>query len=273
MTPGEQQRLAKELAVWLADRVRRYGTFVAAPGGALLDSATSPLAGACYTLWALGLATITDAHGNPPSGRHGAPPAHFRLADAADIRPVLEGQRIAPKDFSRLIGQFLALHTYEPEAFELNANWFRPTLPVSLLEAFGEAGFLDGSPDRCRWTDVMAQWVEWSSPHHGWETPAETEARHLREYGPVWKAMPPPIRERVVERGRLNKLLLVDAIRRYWDDGEWSLQQLPDWEDPQRLVEAMHIGDQLEQLLHARRLRLYWLYPGYKLGRWFRRRL
>jgi len=254
VTPAGQHRLAVELAVWIADQVRRFGAFKPAAGGDVLDSATSPLTGACYTLWGVGGAVTTDADGNPPDDRgYGSPPPHFRLAGEIELRRALDGRKITPKDFSRLIGDFAGMREHAPEAFELSADWFRPSLPAPLLDALVAAEFLECSDVRCRWLDPMAQWLEWSAPRLLWESRAESEARHLRKYGPMWNTMPAWIRAKVVDSGKVNQLLLVDAIRRFWD-GQWHSQPLPDWQDQKRLIDAMESGRQIQQLVESGRL-------------------
>lgn len=100
----------------------------------------------------------------------------------------------------------------------------------------------------------MAQWVEWSSPL-GWESHAEPEMRHMRTYGPIWTSMPLWIRRKLIDGRQLNKLMLVDAIRRFWD-GEWRSTQLPDWQDQKRLVDATERANQIQRLVEAGRLSL-----------------
>ena len=68
--------------------------------------------------------------------------------------------------------------------------------------------------------------------------------------------MPSWIRHKVVTDGKLDKLMLPDAIRRFWNDGRWHSQQLPDWEEQERLVTAMQIADKIHRLIEAGRLSL-----------------
>jgi hypothetical protein len=237
----------------------------------VLDSATSPFTGAGYTLWDLGAVVLTDAEGNPPVYQdYGSPPPHFRFADEAGVRLAVAGKKITPKAFSELIRDFVRMHEHVPGAFALTAERFRPSLPPALLDAFVAAGFLECSQDGCRWLDLMAQWVEWASPQHLWESAAESEARHLARYGPIWTTMPSWIRSKVVEDNKLNMLMLPDAIRRFWD-GEWKSEQLPDWTDQKRGIDAMEIARQIERLVKSGRLTLDRSSPFFEFFRRFRR--
>jgi hypothetical protein len=58
----------------------------------------------------------------------------------------------------------------------------------------------------------------------------------------------------VVYRGKLDTLMLPDAIRRFWNGDNWQSEQLPDWEDQKQLIEAMHIADEIRRLIEAGRL-------------------
>jgi hypothetical protein len=255
MIPAQQHRLAVELAVWIAEQVRQLGAFSDSPAGPILDSANSPFAGACYTLWSLDCATTTDANGNSPrDDGYGAPPPHFRLATEPDIRARLASREIVPKRFSETVRDFVRLHDHVPEAFQLTGSSFRPALPQPLLDAFVAAGFLECLNDQCRWLEPMAERIEWTTPSHAWETETEAEARRLRKYAPIWKTMPPWLRQKVVYRGKLDTLMLPDAIRRFWNGDNWQSEQLPDWEDQKRLIEAMHIADEIRRLIEAGRL-------------------
>lgn len=257
MISGQQHRLAVELAVWIAERVRQLGEASDSPDGPIFDSANSPFAGALYTLWSLNCATVTDANGNTPRDEgHGAPPPHFRLATELDIRSRLASREIMPKGFSEVVREFVRLRDHAPEAFQLTADWFRPALPQSLLDAFVAAGFLRRGGDQCRWLDAMAERIEWTTPNHSWETEEEAQMRHLGEYAPIWRTMPPWLREKAVYDGKLDRLALPDLIRRFWNGEKWQSEQLPDWSDQKRIIEAMRIVDEIQRLIDAGRLRL-----------------
>ena len=266
MTPAEQH-LAIELAVWNADQVRRFGTFKPSPIGPLLDSADSPFAGACYSLWDLGCAFTYEGDGSPRRGDHGAPPAHFRIADEREIRQALAEREIMPKQFSSLIHHFIMLRDVTPEAFALTGESFRPVLPETLLDAFAAAQFINCFADGCRWTDLMAQWVEWAAPDRHWESDEQSRDRRLRNYGPIWESMPPGLKVQIYNGATIDRLKLPDAIRRFWDGERWRTEQLPNWDDQKRLIDAMIVADNIQRLMDEGQLRLRRLATYYKWAR------
>ena len=257
MSPTQHHRLAVELAVWIAERVRQLGELCESPAGPIFNSANSPFAGALYTLWSLGCAITTDANGHTPSDEgHGAPPPHFRIASEPEIRSRLASLEIKPKYFSETVRDFVRLQEYAPETFQLTGDWFRPRLPQQLLDAFVAAGFLECQNDQCRWLEPMAERIEWTTPRHAWETEDEAERRRLRKYGPIWQTMPPVFRQRAVYRGKLDRLAFPDLIRRFWDGENWQSEQLRDWNDQKRLIDAMQIAEEIQRLIEAGRLPL-----------------
>ena len=68
--------------------------------------------------------------------------------------------------------------------------------------------------------------------------------------------MPPLLKQRAVYLGKLDRLAFPDLLRRFWDGENWQSEQVPDWNDQTRLIEAMHITDEIEQLIEAGRLTL-----------------
>jgi hypothetical protein len=257
MISAQQRRLSVELAVWIAERVRQLGEFTESPVGAIFNSAGSPFAGAFYTLWSLNCATVTDAKGNAPRDEgHGAPPPHFRLATEREIRSSIANREIWPKHFSELVRDFVRLLEYSREAFQLTGDWFRPGLPQPLLEAFVAAGFLECHHDQCRWLEAMAERIEWTTPKHSWENEDEAQTRRLRKYAPIWNSIPLWLREKAVYHGKLDRLALPDIIRRFWNGESWQSEQLSVWSDQKRLIEAMHIADEIQRLINAGRLTL-----------------
>jgi len=262
MTPPVPNALPTELAVWNSALVRRFGTSVETPTGPVIDTDRSRFGHTCWTLWELGCATATNAEGGPPRDDHGAPPTrHFRLADESTIRAALAGKEVPPRALTRLIGDFASLHDVRPDAFALTSRVFRSDLPRPLRDAFIDAGYLSCDEEGCVWLDPMAERIAWGAPAQSWETEEESQARRVRTYGPVWKAMPASIKGYVIGGGRLDPLRLPDAIRRFWDGTAWHPEPLPDWQDQKRLVDAMRIADEIKRLVEERRLRVSWADP------------
>ncbi len=257
MIPAQQHQLAVELAVWIAERVRQLGESSDSAAGPIFNSANSPFAGALFTLWSMDCATITDRNGDVPNyDDYGAPPPHFRIASEHEIRSRLPSREINPKQFSETIRDFVRLQEFAPEAFQLKGDWFRPGLPQPLLDAFAAAGFVECLDDQCRWLEPMAERIEWTTPSHAWETQDEAERRRLRKYGPIWETMPSLLRQRAVYHGELDRLAFPDIIRRFWDGDNWQSEQLSNWKVQKRLIEAMHIAEEIQRLIEAKRLRL-----------------
>ena len=262
MIPPISQALSTELAAWNAAQVRRFGTPVQTPTGPIIDTEASRFTHPCWTLCEIGCATATNAEGGRPRDDHGAPPIrYFRLADESAIRAALAGKEVAPRAFTRLIGDFANLHDVRSDAFALTGRVFRPDLPRPLLDAFVDAGYLSCNAEGCSWLDPMAERIAWGAPAKSWETEEESQVRRLRTYGPVWKTMPASIKNYVTDGGRLDPLRLPDAIRRFWDGGAWHREPLPNWEDQKRLADAMLIADEIKRLVEQRRLRLSWADP------------